>query len=330
MAEKIIKVKNTDDFHDTIAKIIISNNINFIPKISVIIPVYNSEQYLRECLDSIVNQSLYEIEIICVDDGSTDNSLNILKEFAAKDCRITVIKQENLYAGIARNAGIAIAKGEYISILDSDDWFELSMYEKMYNAALERECDVVICGFNEFDQTKHVVTSKQGFCKQFCELLIIPEEYSDKLFQITNPAIWNKLFKTSFINKFNLKCSYTKSTNDLNFTYTALYSAKSIYCINEYFINYRINSENSISLKRAKFINDWIYNLTKLKKDLIDKNLFNTFKKTYEQCVIGCGLYEYSQFKDKKDPNIKILKKGIKKLVSIKNYIKFVFKILKE
>ena len=127
MAEKIIKVKNTDDFHDTIAKNIISNNINFIPKISVIIPVYNSEQYLRECLDSIVNQSLYEIEIICVDDGSTDNSLNILKEFAVKDCRITVIKQENLYAGIARNAGIAIAKGEYISILYSDDWFELSM-----------------------------------------------------------------------------------------------------------------------------------------------------------------------------------------------------------
>ena len=120
---KYITVKNAEDEPDTIAEIYIQNKIDYIPKISVIIPVYNVEEYLAQCLETVINQTLKDIEIICIDDGSTDNSLYILKKFAEKDKRITILKQKNLHSGVARNAGLAAAKGKYLSFLDSDDFF---------------------------------------------------------------------------------------------------------------------------------------------------------------------------------------------------------------
>lgn len=108
---QVIKVKNAEGDADTKAQILVQNKINYTPKVSVIIPVYNMEAYLRQCLDSVIKQTLEEIEIICVNDGSTDNSLEILKEYAAKDKRITILKQKNLHAGVARNAGLAFKNG---------------------------------------------------------------------------------------------------------------------------------------------------------------------------------------------------------------------------
>ena len=106
-------------------------------KVSVILPVYNASDYLHQCMDSIVGQTLKDIEIICVDDGSTDNSLDILKEYEQKDKRVKVIQQKNAGAGAARNNGLSIATGEYLSFLDSDDFFEPDMLEKAYEKAKE-------------------------------------------------------------------------------------------------------------------------------------------------------------------------------------------------
>ena len=106
-------VKNIENEPTSSAEVVIQNNINFIPKISVIILVYNNEQFIQQCLETVINQTLKEIEIICVDDGSTDNSLDILIKYSIIDRRITVLKQNNLHAGIARNAGLTIAKGKY-------------------------------------------------------------------------------------------------------------------------------------------------------------------------------------------------------------------------
>ena len=102
------------------------------PKVSVVVPVHNTEQYLRQCLDSLVSQTLREIEIICVDDGSSDGSLAILQDYAALDSRVCIIEQESVGAGPARNAGLDAALGEYIAFLDSDDFFEPSMLEEAY------------------------------------------------------------------------------------------------------------------------------------------------------------------------------------------------------
>ena len=151
MKQHIITVKNAEGDPDTKAEILIQNKINYTPKVSVIIPVYNVEEYLRECLDSVVNQTLKEIEIICVDDGSTDNSLEILKEYAKKDSRITVITQQNLHAGVARNAGLAVARGEYLSFLDSDDFFELNMLEETYEVAKTENSDLTFYQYKNYN-----------------------------------------------------------------------------------------------------------------------------------------------------------------------------------
>lgn len=120
-------------------------------KISVVIPVYNVENYLRECLDSIVNQSLDDIEIICVNDGSTDNSLDILKEYESADSRLKVITQENKGAGGARNTALKIVNGEYVYFMDSDDTLELDAFEKLYHLAIESDADFIIFKISNFN-----------------------------------------------------------------------------------------------------------------------------------------------------------------------------------
>lgn len=117
-----------------------------MPKVSIIVPVYNVEKYLRKCIDSLVNQTLNDIEIICINDGSTDKSLKILKEYKNKDSRIILLNQENSGQSVARNRGIEIAKGEYLGFVDPDDWIDLDYYEKLYNAAIGTNADIATAG----------------------------------------------------------------------------------------------------------------------------------------------------------------------------------------
>ena len=179
--------------------LIINNNIDFIPKVSVIIPVYNVEQYLKQCLDSVINQTLKDIEIICVDDGSTDCSLKILKEYAEKDNRITVISTPNVNAGHARNIGLKQAKGMYISFVDSDDWLDPDMLIKLYwKMANNSDIDMCICNFDVIDnKTKQIIqvlgiqhkNTKQFDVDKKGNLIITQDK---PIFQICNPAPWNK------------------------------------------------------------------------------------------------------------------------------------------
>ena len=122
-----------------------------MPKVSVIIPVYNVEKYLRQCLDSVVNQTLEDIEIICVNDCSPDNSLSILKEYANKDNRIKIIDlKENVGPGIAKNKALDIANGEYIMLLDPDDWYEPDACKLAYNQIKKNNNDWVTFGYNKY------------------------------------------------------------------------------------------------------------------------------------------------------------------------------------
>ena len=116
-------------------------------KISIIIPIYNTEKHLRKCLDSVINQTLHDIEIICVNDGSSDGSAGILKEYANKDKRIKIFYKENAGLVAARKTGIELATGAYVGFVDSDDWVEPDMFEKLYNRAAQYEADLVTCGY---------------------------------------------------------------------------------------------------------------------------------------------------------------------------------------
>ena len=121
-----------------------------MPKVSVVLPIYNVEQYLRECLDTVVNQTLKDIEIICVNDGSTDNSLKIIKEFAEKDSRIKIIDKDNSGYGHSMNVGIDAATGEYLGIVEPDDFVSLNMFEELAAVADRVKADIVKADFYRF------------------------------------------------------------------------------------------------------------------------------------------------------------------------------------
>ena len=118
-----------------------------MPKVSIVIPCYNVEKYLRQCLDSVINQTLRELEIICVNDGSKDSTLSILQEYAEKDSRIKIIDKPNGGYGESMNRGFDMATGEYLGIIESDDYADLDMFEKLYHCAKTYELDVVKSGF---------------------------------------------------------------------------------------------------------------------------------------------------------------------------------------
>ena len=121
-------------------------------KVSIIIPVYNVEKYLKKCLDSVINQTYKDIEIICVNDGSKDGSENILKEYATKDSRIKIIEKKNGGLSSARNAGLDVASGEYCYFVDSDDWIELNTIEKLTDIILSNDVDVVVHSANNIPE----------------------------------------------------------------------------------------------------------------------------------------------------------------------------------
>ena len=160
-------------------------------KVSVIIPVYNVEKYLEKCLDSIVNQTLKEIEIICINDGSVDSSIKILQKYKDKDNRFFILNQENQGISVARNNALKAAKGEYIGFVDSDDWIDLNYYEKMYNTAKKYDADIAISGIiktnKKYEQKILSYTEEKIYEKTEEKLLIC--DIPDKSY------VWNKIYK---------------------------------------------------------------------------------------------------------------------------------------
>lgn len=247
----IIIVKNADGDPDTTAEIIVQNKISYKPRVSVIIPVYNVEKYLPQCLDSVVNQTLPDIEIICVDDGSTDSSLDILKDYARRDKRITVLRQKNLHAGVARNAGLSIARGEYLSFLDSDDFFELDMLDQCYAKLKTDKSDVCIFSGDMIDYKNNVTKEMWWLCVPETGVIQI-DDVQDKIFNLTSPNCWNKIFNAKLISKYNLKFQSIENANDVYFSYAAVAVASKISIIKEKFIHYRYNTGNQITENLSK------------------------------------------------------------------------------
>ena len=174
-------------------------------KVSVIIPVYNAEPYLRQCLDSIAAQTLRDIEIICVDDGSDDGSPEILREYAEKDGRFTVLHQQNLYAGVARNLGKLAARGEYLAFVDADDFFEPDLLEAEYAQCTRYGADICVCGFDDYGMKTGGYCPDADFLR-YCPAveLMNPKEYAKYLYQFVNPVVWNKMFRRSFAEETGL------------------------------------------------------------------------------------------------------------------------------
>ena len=230
--------------------------LNFsIPKVSVIIPVYNAEEYIEKCIISLLHQTLKEIEFIFVDDGSTDNSANIIKQFAKEDDRIKLILQTNSNAGEARNKGLMKAKGEFVHFLDSDDWVDIETYEKLYKKIKKEDVDFIKFKSFSFDNQNNTVTQKYftdmgAIPKGLFNKKITPSEYYNILSDVSD-APWSGIYKRGFLKDNDIFFDSLKCANDTGFFFRCLFSANSLYLWDERFVYYRINNSKSLISSRA-------------------------------------------------------------------------------
>lgn len=260
-----------------------------IKKISVITTIYNGENYLRECLDSILGQSLKEIEIICIDDASKDTTSTILKEYEKKDLRIKIITNAKNYgAGASRNIGFKASKGKYVIFLDVDDYFEMDMLEQAFKRAEEYMADICIFKENSFRTSINGkrVFEDYPYSQVFLEKLgerkyFPPEEIKDVLFNLWNGWAWDKLFRRDFISEKKLEFQELETTNDGYFVHSALASAKRITYLNNIYVHHRINVKTSLSSRRDHSWNCCYLYLKKLKSFLINSDKFKIFEMSF-------------------------------------------------
>lgn len=224
-------------------------------RLSVIIPVYNAGEYLRECLDSVLAQSLLELEIICVDDGSTDGSAGILKDYAEKDRRVRVLRQENAGAGAARNLGIDSACGEFVAFIDADDWVEKNYCSELVQCADEHSADIVVCRAQRFDDTTGEPLSSDWMLKEqyLPGKAFTPEDIKKYIFQFTYGQVWDKLFRRDFLNVNAIRFPEIRAAEDTSFTYISLLSAMRIAVQPSVLIHYRVNRAGTTSGSFAKY-----------------------------------------------------------------------------
>lgn len=201
-------------------------------KLSIIIPVYNAEKYLDECLTSVTNQTLDNYEIVCVNDGSTDKTLEILKKFQEHNDNIKIIDQPNQGVIGARIAGYKNATGEYIGWVDSDDFVDKTMFEKLYQAALKNEADVVICNYNFYPN--EVINKKKWF-NEF-------QGQADWKFVNKNTVQWNKIVKKELLDSLNI-IDLFENVGEGCYSFV-LIKAKNIVTINECLYNYRVGQQS--------------------------------------------------------------------------------------
>lgn len=220
------------------------------PKVSVIIPVFNVEKYLRQCLESVLNQTLRDIEVICVDDGSTDDSTKILKEYADSDERVKVIYQENKGAGAARNTGMHAAKGQYLFFMDSDDYCAADFLSKTTAYADKKRSDILVFNFCRFDEQSGEKEYRDGLVKARYPQGKDTFSYKDNpraICKIVNPTPWNKLYLHEFVKKSGLEWLEVSTTNDITFATLSVLAAERIAYLDETFLFYRVNLKGSIT-----------------------------------------------------------------------------------
>lgn len=218
-------------------------------KVSVIIPIYNGEKHLRQCLDTVCQQTLEEIEIICVDDGSTDSSREIVKEYQEKDERVKLYQQANQYAGAARNLGKANATGEFLVFWDCDDYFELTALEKLYSQMIEKNADICACSAKRYYENKEKVYPWPGYLsKKYTQGRDVFNRVSNEkyILNFTNAAVWNKMYRRSFVEDHSIDFQAIRNGNDVYFTINALCLADRVTYIEDELVYYRTNQSSSL------------------------------------------------------------------------------------
>lgn len=260
--------------------------------ISVIIPIYNSEKFIDRCIKSILNQNYKDIEIICVDDCSTDNSLNILKAYQKQYNEIIILStKKRSGAGISRNLGLTIACGEYIHFVDIDDFLIPNIYKELYSIAHKNNIDIL--------RTKsYLYDYKTGktYTNMYNNLIKIPKKYFNKritfleypqlFFYGIQVAPWAGLFKRKFLIENNIKFNSLICVNDRSFFAESIFKANSIMFVEKFLINYTVNNNDSLIGNRGKYFD------CHFKSYEIIESISNFLPKKVQQSYLNCEIYD--------------------------------------
>ncbi|WP_318505185.1 glycosyltransferase family 2 protein [Bacillus sp. T3] len=220
------------------------------PKISIIVPVYNVEKYIHKCVDSILNQTFQDFELILVDDGSPDNCGFICDDFAQKDKRVKVVHKQNGGLSTARNAGMDIAEGEYIGFVDSDDWIEPDMYELLFNLCVENDCEIANCSSIIYFTNKTVVNGSHP-------LIIQNRHEAMKAMlegKLYDEVVWTKLIKRNLLTDIRFPEGIVYE--DTAFTYKVIHKCKKVCSIGSPKYHYIKRDEGTMG--QAKKILEWM------------------------------------------------------------------------
>lgn len=264
-------------------------------KVSVILPVYNGEKYIKKCMESLIGQTLKEIEIICVDDGSVDGTLEALKAYENLD-NVTVITQENAGAGAARNKGMSYAKGEYLSFLDADDIFEKDMLEVAYNKAVEDKADMVVFNSDQYYEDMQEY-KKADWTLRYAKIPPYTpfkhRQMTDNVFKVFVGWAWDKLFLKEFVDRYSLKFQEQRTSNDMFFVFMATVLSNRITVVpkDKVLVHQRRNNAVSLSNTREKSWQCFHEALKKLKQGLVEHGIYKEVEQDYINYALHFSLW---------------------------------------
>ena len=249
------------------------------PKLSILVPIYNVETYLRQCLDSLLAQTLKDLEIICINDGSTDHSLDIIKEYAKRDLRIVVLNKKNSGYGDSMNQGLKRATGDYIGIVESDDWVEPDAFETLFRLAREHRADVVKANYYKFrtakDGIEHAAPTSEISA---LETLVAPSPAARRPLFTFAPAIWSAIYRRKFLEHeaINFLPTPGASYQDTSFNFKVWTLARRIVLTPDHFVHYRIDNANS-SINNPAKANFVIGEYAEIETFLTERGIFPQF-----------------------------------------------------
>lgn len=293
-----VKAKNSSEQNNTDA---IGQPLNFIkPKVSVILPIYNVGKYLRKSLDSLINQTLQEIEIICIDDGSTDDSYDILEEYKLKDSRIKVVHKSNKGTGAARNDGLRLATGECIGFVDPDDWVKPNMFERLYKEIKEKNLDIIMCMPDGYDERNAVNAPFPYFVDENFKNIIDDRVFNWRdLSPFRYPmCVWNKLYTKELFDKNHIDFAEGLDFEDHKVIFGTLLTAERMYFIREKLYVYRYNREGSVLSDNNRRLIDHIKIFDIVEQLMKDTNTYEPLRQDFLWYKIHNILYYYSMIKD--------------------------------
>ena len=271
------------------------------PIVSVIVPVHNAGRYIGECVDTLLSQTFEDFELICVNDGSTDDSLSILERYRARDGRVRIFGASGNGAAAARNHGLSEARGEYALFLDADDFFHPTMLELAVGRAKQADADVVLFGARFYDDDKKDYVTEEACLR--ADLLpsgqvFSPNDVPDRLFQLINPAPWTKLVRRTFIVGEGICFQELSNSNDLFFSYAALARAARVAVVDESLVSYRVQTKSSTQDRKAKDPCCFIFACEALGSWLDERNLLGRFRDSFGKLVASNASYNYRTVED--------------------------------